>query len=57
MTAVKGVSVEEAARSLGRSAGAVYTARSRIVRRLQELAKSDADEFGDSSADGEAFDA
>lgn len=57
MTAVEGASVEEAARSLGRSAGAVYTARSRIIRRLQELAKSDADEFGDSSADREAFDA
>ncbi|HVW36616.1 MAG TPA: sigma-70 family RNA polymerase sigma factor [Pirellulales bacterium] len=45
MTAVEGVSVEEAACSLGRSAGAIYTARSRIIRRLQELAKSEDDEF------------
>jgi RNA polymerase sigma-70 factor (ECF subfamily) len=43
MTTVEGASVEEAARSLGRSAGAVYTARSRIIRRLQELAGRDSD--------------
>ena len=39
MTAVDGVAIEETATSLGRSVGSVYTARSRIVRRLQELAK------------------
>jgi RNA polymerase sigma-70 factor (ECF subfamily) len=45
MTAVEGISIEEAARSLGRSVGAVYTARSRIVRRLQELARSYSEEL------------
>jgi RNA polymerase sigma-70 factor (ECF subfamily) len=45
MTAVEGISIEEAARSLGRSVGAIYTARSRIVRRLQELARSYSDEL------------
>jgi RNA polymerase sigma-70 factor (ECF subfamily) len=45
MTAVEGISIEEAARSLGRSEGAIYTARSRVVRRLQELAQSYSDEL------------
>ena len=39
LTAVEGVSIQEVAHSLGRTVGSVYTARSRIVRRLQELAK------------------
>ncbi|HUY92253.1 MAG TPA: sigma-70 family RNA polymerase sigma factor [Pirellulales bacterium] len=56
MTAVEGVSVDKAARSLGRSAGAIYTARSRIIRRLQELADSDAAEFTGSSSESEAAD-
>jgi DNA-directed RNA polymerase specialized sigma24 family protein len=36
---VDGLSVEETAKSLGRSVGAIYTARSRIIRRIQELAR------------------
>lgn len=39
LTAVDGLSVEDVAKSLGRTVGAVYTARSRIIRRLQELAR------------------
>lgn len=54
MTAVEGASVEEAASSLARSAGAIYTARSRIIRRLQELARSEADEFSANSPESEA---
>jgi len=56
MTAVEGVSIEEAARSLGRSVGAIYTARSRIVRRLQELARDYTEELGADSADCEVCD-
>lgn len=56
MTAVEGASVEEAACSLGRSAGAIYTARSRIIRRLQELARSEADEFPAAATESEALD-
>lgn len=41
MTAVEGISIEETARSLARSTGSIYTARSRIIRRLQELAKTE----------------
>jgi RNA polymerase sigma-70 factor (ECF subfamily) len=57
MTAVEGASVEEAASSLGRSAGAIYTARSRIIRRLQELARSEGDEFLADEPESEAHDA
>lgn len=56
MTAVDGISIEEAARSLGRSVGAIYTARSRIVRRLQELAQSYSDELAAGAAEGEVSD-
>jgi RNA polymerase sigma-70 factor (ECF subfamily) len=57
MTAVEGATVEETARSLGRSAGAIYTARSRIIRRFQELATNEAEEFPAAATDGEALDA
>lgn len=53
MTAVEGISVEQAAQSLGRSVGAIYTARSRIVRRLQILARSYSEELAAGAADGE----
>lgn len=56
MTAVEGASVEAAARSLGRSAGSIYTARSRIMRRLQELARSEGDELSTGANDCEAHD-
>lgn len=36
LTAVEGLSAEEAGTQIGKSAGAVYVARSRVVRRLQE---------------------
>lgn len=39
MTSVDGIPVEETARSLGQTVGSIYTARSRIIRRLQELAQ------------------
>ena len=53
MTAVEGISIDEAARTLGLSVGAVYTARSRIVRRLQQLARSYSDDLCADGADGE----
>ena len=36
LTAVEGLSAEEAGSQIGKSAGAVYVARSRVVRRLQK---------------------
>jgi RNA polymerase sigma-70 factor (ECF subfamily) len=42
LTTVDGVSVEEAARTLGKSPGAVYTARSRVMRRLNEVIRQSA---------------
>lgn len=48
LTAVEGASIQETATSLGRSIGAVYTARSRIIRRLQELAGEYTDESPES---------
>lgn len=36
LTAIKGMSIEEAARETGMSAGAIYGARSRIMKRLSE---------------------
>jgi RNA polymerase sigma-70 factor (ECF subfamily) len=56
MTAVEGISIEETARSLGRSVGAIYTARSRIVCRLQELARNYFDELGTGAAEVEVND-
>jgi RNA polymerase sigma factor (sigma-70 family) len=45
MTAVEDVAIDEVARSLARSVGSVYTARSRVIRRLQEIVhKLDADD-------------
>lgn len=37
MTAVKGMAIEEAARETGMSVGAIYGARSRIMKRLSEI--------------------
>ena len=37
MTAVKGFPIEEAARETGMSVGAIYGARSRIMKRLTEI--------------------
>ncbi len=37
LTTVKGVSIEDAAQELGKSVGAVYAVRSRIMKRLVEL--------------------
>ena len=37
MTSVQGISVAEAAASLARSEGSIYTARSRVIRRMQEV--------------------
>jgi len=54
LTAVDGISVADAARSLGRSIGSVYTARSRIVRRLQELTSDFDEELPNSAVDREA---
>lgn len=39
MTAVEGATPDEAAQSLHRSVGSIYTARSRVIRRLQQLAR------------------
>lgn len=36
MTAIQGVAIEEAARELGKSTGAIYAARSRIMKQLAE---------------------
>ncbi len=36
LTAIEGLSKEEAAQELGKSIGTVYAARSRIIRRLSE---------------------
>ncbi len=55
LTAVDGVSVAETAKSLGRSVGAVYTARSRIIRRLQELANDFAEESQSPTAECEVL--
>lgn len=51
LTAVEGISVDEAARSLGRSVGSIYTARSRIMRRLQVLARNEGDGLLDDAID------
>ena len=37
LTTVDGLSVEQAAEQLGKSSGAVYAARSRVMRRLKEV--------------------
>ncbi|MFK8112813.1 MAG: RNA polymerase sigma factor [Rubripirellula sp.] len=37
LTSVDGVSVSDAAQSLGRSIGSVYTARSRVIGRIQQV--------------------
>jgi RNA polymerase sigma-70 factor (ECF subfamily) len=37
LTTVEGTSVEETARALGKTPGAIYTARSRVMRRLNEV--------------------
>ena len=55
LTAVDGVSIDETAKSLGRSVGSVYTARSRIVRRLQELVKDFSDELPGPTAESEVL--
>ena len=36
LTAIQGLSKEQAARELGKSIGTVYAARSRIIKRLSE---------------------
>jgi RNA polymerase sigma factor (sigma-70 family) len=36
LTTVDGMSIEEAGRALGRNAGAIYAARSRVMRRLRD---------------------
>ncbi len=36
LTTVEGMSVEEAGRTLGKTVGAIYAARSRVMRRLKE---------------------
>jgi RNA polymerase sigma-70 factor (ECF subfamily) len=56
LTAVEGASVKEAARSLGRSVGAIYTARSRVIHRLQESAKEFSDVLHGPAAEREASD-
>ena len=53
MTAVEGVSVEEAARLLSRSIGAVYAARSRVMRRLREKVAEWSDELLEANRTGE----
>lgn len=42
LTAVEGISIEDASQRLGRNAGSVYASRSRIMRRLREKVQ----EFG-----------
>lgn len=42
LTAVDGLSAQEAARRTGKTAGAVYIAKSRIMRRLQEKVRETA---------------
>lgn len=39
MTSVQGLPVSETAASLARSEGSIYTARSRVIRRMQEMVK------------------
>jgi RNA polymerase sigma-70 factor (ECF subfamily) len=56
MTAVENVSIEATAAALEKSAGSVYTARSRVIRRLQELARSRGDELDDITIAGEGLD-
>jgi RNA polymerase sigma factor (sigma-70 family) len=55
MTAVEGISVEETARSLGRTVGSIYTARSRIIHRLQEMARAYEREAADGDVDCEVI--
>jgi len=55
LTAVDGVSVAVAAKSLGRSVGSVYTARSRIIRRLQELVRDYSEESADPTVEREVL--
>jgi RNA polymerase sigma-70 factor (ECF subfamily) len=39
LTAVEGLSVDDAARQLGKSVGVIYTGRSRVMRRLREAVR------------------
>ena len=56
MTAVDGVPVQEAARTLQRSVGSIYTARSRVIRRFQDLARSCTEELEELTAECEVLD-
>lgn len=53
LTAVEGVSVKEAAQSLGRTVGSIYTARSRVMHRLQQLVTEYRHEAPGATADWE----
>lgn len=53
LTAVDGVSIKDTATSLGRSVGSVYTARSRVIRRLQELVRKLDEDSPNWTADSE----
>lgn len=54
LTAVEGHSVEEAASILGKTAGAVYAARSRVMRRLRsEVERLEVDVAGPEAAGGQ----
>lgn len=44
LTSVEMVQVADAAKSLGRSCGSIYTSRSRVIRRLQEVVQRFVDE-------------
>ena len=51
LTAVDGIPIPETAKMLGRTVGSVYTARSRVIRRLQDLARDFAEEDSTATAD------
>lgn len=53
LTAIEGLSAEEAAAELGTTAGAVYTARSRVIRRLREEVGRHDEEFTPGGTDGD----
>jgi len=53
LTAVDGASIDEAAKSLGRSVGSIYTSRSRIIRRLQQLVRDFEDEAPAAASESE----
>jgi len=53
LTTVEGMGVEEAGRALGKSLGAIYAARSRVMRRLKDEIQQSGFDWRDSNVNGQ----